>query len=123
MDLICYEEVKYNFIEQTNECNICYELFYENFKCKMEGAFRAHCLSLMQCHARSRYSTHSIGLAVRLSQPATLGATAQRLHRCSTAGSDPRTRPAPSDLINRARPARDCRGNRDCRACNTRGIP
>ncbi len=33
MDLICYEEVKYNFVEENNECNICYELFYENFKC------------------------------------------------------------------------------------------
>ena len=34
MDLLCYEEEKYIFIEQTNECNICYELFFENFKCK-----------------------------------------------------------------------------------------
>ena len=34
MDLLCYEEIKYNFIEETNECNICYELFFENFKCK-----------------------------------------------------------------------------------------
>jgi hypothetical protein len=34
MDLLCYEEIKYNFIEQTNECNICYEYFYSNFKCK-----------------------------------------------------------------------------------------
>ncbi len=34
MDLLCYEEIKYNFIEQTKECNICYEFFFENFKCK-----------------------------------------------------------------------------------------
>ena len=34
MDLLCYEEIKYNFIEETNECNICYEFFFENFKCK-----------------------------------------------------------------------------------------
>ena len=34
MDLLCYEEIKYNFIEQTNECNICYDFFFENFKCK-----------------------------------------------------------------------------------------
>ncbi len=34
MDLLCYEEIKYNFIEETNECNICFELFFENFKCK-----------------------------------------------------------------------------------------
>ena len=34
MDLTYYEEIKYNFIEETNECNICYELFFENFKCK-----------------------------------------------------------------------------------------
>ena len=27
MDLLCYEEIKYNFIEETNECNICYEFF------------------------------------------------------------------------------------------------
>ena len=25
MDLTYYEEIKYNFIEETNECNICYE--------------------------------------------------------------------------------------------------
>ncbi len=34
MDLTYYEDIKYNFIEETNECNICYEFFYENFKCK-----------------------------------------------------------------------------------------
>ena len=34
MDLLSYEEIKYNFIEETNECNICYEFFFENFKCK-----------------------------------------------------------------------------------------
>ena len=34
MDLLCYEDIKYLFIEETNECNICYEYFYENFKCK-----------------------------------------------------------------------------------------
>ena len=34
MDLLCYEEIKYNYLEETNECNICYELFFENFKCK-----------------------------------------------------------------------------------------
>ena len=33
MDFIDYEEIKYNYIEETNECNICYEFFYENFKC------------------------------------------------------------------------------------------
>ncbi len=31
MDLLSHEEIKYNFIEETNECNICYEFFYENF--------------------------------------------------------------------------------------------
>ncbi len=34
MDLLCYEDIKYLFVEETNECNICYEYFYENFKCK-----------------------------------------------------------------------------------------
>ena len=34
MDLLCYEDIKYLFIEETNECNICYEYFFENFKCK-----------------------------------------------------------------------------------------
>ena len=34
MDLLCYEEIKYNYLEETNECNICYEFFFENFKCK-----------------------------------------------------------------------------------------
>ena len=29
MDLLCYEEIKYNYLEEINECNICYE-----FKCK-----------------------------------------------------------------------------------------
>ena len=27
MDLLSYEEIKYNFIEETNECNICYDVF------------------------------------------------------------------------------------------------
>ncbi len=27
MDLTYYEDIKYNFIEQNNECNICYESF------------------------------------------------------------------------------------------------
>ena len=34
MDLLCYEEIKNNYLEETNESNICYELFFENFKCK-----------------------------------------------------------------------------------------
>ena len=34
MDLLCYEEIKYNYLEETNECNICYDYFFENFKCK-----------------------------------------------------------------------------------------
>jgi hypothetical protein len=32
-----YEEIKYNFIEQNNECNICYEFFFEKFTCKTSG--------------------------------------------------------------------------------------
>ncbi len=27
MDLLCYEEIEYNYLEGTNECNICYEYF------------------------------------------------------------------------------------------------
>ncbi len=27
------EEIKYNFIEEINECNICYENHHEFFKC------------------------------------------------------------------------------------------
>ena len=27
MDLLCYEEIKYNYLEETNECNICYDYF------------------------------------------------------------------------------------------------
>ncbi len=29
MDLLCYEEIKYNYLEETNECNICYEYFWK----------------------------------------------------------------------------------------------
>ncbi len=31
MDLVSYEEIKYDFIEEINECNICYEFVFENF--------------------------------------------------------------------------------------------
>ncbi len=27
MDLLCYEDMKYLFVEETSECNICYEFF------------------------------------------------------------------------------------------------
>ena len=27
MDLLSYEEIKYNFIEETNECNICNKIY------------------------------------------------------------------------------------------------
>ncbi len=32
MDLTFYEEKKYNYNEENNECNICYEDFFEKFK-------------------------------------------------------------------------------------------
>ena len=34
MDLLCYEEIEYNFIEETNGCNICYESFLKNLNVK-----------------------------------------------------------------------------------------
>ncbi len=41
MDLTYYEDIKYNFIEQNNKCNICCELFFENFKCKRCSLYAA----------------------------------------------------------------------------------
>ena len=41
MDLLCYEEIKYNFIEETNECNICYEFFLKILNVKDALLFAA----------------------------------------------------------------------------------
>jgi hypothetical protein len=41
MDLSSYEEEKYNFIEQNNECNICYEFFLKILNVKDALLFAA----------------------------------------------------------------------------------
>ena len=41
MDLLSYEEIKYNFIEETNECNICYEFFLKILNVKDAVLFAA----------------------------------------------------------------------------------
>jgi hypothetical protein len=30
MDLLCYDDIKYLFFEEENECNICHDYFFEN---------------------------------------------------------------------------------------------
>ncbi len=32
MDLLCYDDIKYLFFEEENECNICYDYFFENLE-------------------------------------------------------------------------------------------
>ena len=34
MDLTYYEEIKYNFIEETNECNICNKIYSPKYMTK-----------------------------------------------------------------------------------------
>jgi hypothetical protein len=41
MDLLCYEEIEYNYLEETNECNICYELFFKFLNVKDVNLYAA----------------------------------------------------------------------------------
>ena len=41
MDLLSYEEEKYIFIEETNECNICDELFFKFLNVKDVNLYAA----------------------------------------------------------------------------------
>jgi hypothetical protein len=47
MDLMCYEEIKYNFIEQTNECNIWYEFFMKSLNVRDVRLHAAHHVSIV----------------------------------------------------------------------------